>query len=141
MTVEYAPADLPKTVHAVADVRASLYLMVQLAVRDYVAGVTLDELLEGRDAMNAYLADKIGPEAETIGVTVKRVGVKDIVLPGDMKALLNRVIAAEKEAASAAIKRNMTKRSAFAAPLAKAPGIVQMYRPSGSGSSARLAPH
>jgi len=39
------------------------------------------------------------------------------------------------------IIRNMTKRSAFAAHLVKAPGIVQMYRPSGSGRSARLAPH
>jgi len=41
----------------------------------------------------------------------------------------------------ARIRRNMTKRSAFAAPLVKASGIVEMYRPSGSGRSARLAPH
>jgi len=39
------------------------------------------------------------------------------------------------------IRRNMTKRSAFAAPLVKASEIVEMYHPSGSGRSARLAPH
>jgi len=39
------------------------------------------------------------------------------------------------------IRRNMTKGSAFATPLVKASGIVEMYRPSGSGRSARLASH
>jgi len=45
------------------------------------------------------------------------------------------------DGALSTIRRNMTKRSAFAAPLVKASGIVEMYRPSGSGRSARLAPH
>ena len=49
LTAEYAPTDAPTTVHAVADVKDALYLAVQLAAREHVAGVTLDELLEGRD--------------------------------------------------------------------------------------------
>ena len=48
LTVEYAPSDPALATHAVADVRDALYLEVQLAARDHVAGVTLDELLEGR---------------------------------------------------------------------------------------------
>ena len=53
LTAEYAPTDAATTVHAVADVKDALYLAVQLAAREFVAGVTLDELLEGRDALDA----------------------------------------------------------------------------------------
>jgi hypothetical protein len=105
LTAEYAPTDAPMTVHAVADVKDALYLAVQLAAREYVAGVTLDELLEGRDALDRYLAAQVAPRAEAFGVRVHRVGVKDVILPGEMKALLNKVIEAEKAAAANVILR------------------------------------
>jgi len=105
LTAEYAPADPPVLAHSVADVRDALYLLVQLAAREYVAGVTLDELLEGRDAITRHLEQDVLPKARQFGVEVRRVGVKDIVLPGDMKLLLNRVIEAEKEAAANVIRR------------------------------------
>ena len=105
LTAEYAPADAPTTVHAVADVKDALYLAVQLAAREFVAGVTLDELLEGRDALTRYLEAQVAPRAETFGVRVHRVGVKDVILPGEMKTLLNKVIEAEKAAAANVILR------------------------------------
>jgi hypothetical protein len=105
LTAEYAPADAPTTVHAVADVKDALYLAVQLAAREYVAGVTLDELLEGRDALTRYLEAQVLPRAEMFGVRLHRVGVKDVILPGEMKLLLNKVIEAEKAAAANVILR------------------------------------
>lgn len=112
LTVEYAPSDAPAVAHTVADVRDSVYLMVQLAAREYVAGVTLDELLEGRDAMTRYLEQQVLPKARDYGVEVHRVGVKDVILPGDMKVLLNRVIEAEKEAVANVIRRREEAASA-----------------------------
>ncbi|MEO6777232.1 MAG: SPFH domain-containing protein [Kofleriaceae bacterium] len=105
LTAEYAPADAPTTVHAVADVKEALYLAVQLAAREFVAGATLDELLEGRDALGRYLEAQVQPRAETFGLRLHRVGVKDVILPGEMKALLNKVIEAEKAAAANVIMR------------------------------------
>jgi regulator of protease activity HflC (stomatin/prohibitin superfamily) len=105
LTAEYAPSDAPTTVHAVADVKDALYLAVQLAAREFVAGVTLDELLEGRDALTRYLESQVVPRAETFGLRVHRVGVKDVILPGEMKTLLNKVIEAEKAAAANVILR------------------------------------
>lgn len=105
LTAEYAPADVATTVHAVADVKDATYLAVQLAAREYVAGVTLDELLEGRDALTRYLEAQVMPRAETFGVRLYRVGVKDVILPGEMKVLLNKVIEAEKAAAANVILR------------------------------------
>lgn len=105
LTAEYAPADVAASVHTVADVSASLYLAVQLAAREFVAGVTLDALLEGRDELTRWLESQVVPRAKAFGVDVQRVGVKDIILPGEMKALLNRVIEAEKEALANVILR------------------------------------
>ncbi len=105
LTAEYAPTDAPTTVHAVADVKEALYLAVQLAAREFVAGVTLDELLEGRDTLTRYLETQVTPRAEHFGVRVHRVGVKDVILPGEMKTLLNKVIEAEKAAAANVILR------------------------------------
>jgi regulator of protease activity HflC (stomatin/prohibitin superfamily) len=105
LTAEYAPTDAPTTVHAVADVKDALYLAVQLAAREFVAGATLDELLEGRDQLTCYIEGQVTPRAEQFGVRVHRVGVKDVILPGEMKTLLNKVIEAEKVAAANVILR------------------------------------
>jgi regulator of protease activity HflC (stomatin/prohibitin superfamily) len=104
LTAEYAVED-PARAQLVASVSDALYLAVQLAARDYVAGVNLDELLEGRDAMTAFLRDRTVSKAAAIGVRIDGVGIKDIVLPGDMKMLLNKVIEAEKAAAAGVIER------------------------------------
>ena len=105
LSVEYAIADAALAAQRVTQVKDSVYLLVQLAARDYVAGVTLDQLLEGRDEMTRYLEQATREQAAAFGVRLERVGVKDVVLPGDMKVLLNRVIEAEKEAAANVILR------------------------------------
>jgi hypothetical protein len=105
LTCEYAPADPPVLLHAVANVHDALYLMVQLAAREFVAGVSLDELLEGRNALADHLESQVVPRAAEVGVAVHSVGVKDVILPGDMKLLLNRVIEADKQAAANVILR------------------------------------
>lgn len=105
LTVEFAIEDPAVATHAVANVRDAVYLLVQLASRDYVAGVTLDELLAGRDSMTKFLEEDTTGKARRFGVRVERVGVKDVVLPGEMKTLLNKVIEAEKEAAANVILR------------------------------------
>jgi hypothetical protein len=105
LSAEYAIADAALAATTVSDVRDALYLLVQLAARDYVGSVTLDQLLEGRESMTEYLEAQVLTKAARFGVRVERLGVKDIVLPGEMKALLNRVIEAEKAAAANVIMR------------------------------------
>ena len=105
LTIEYAIEDPALAVQAVASLRDALYLDVQLAARQFVAGVTLDEMLDGRDAMTRFLREDAVPKARRFGVRIDSVGVKDVVLPGEMKTLMNRVIEAEKEAAANVILR------------------------------------
>lgn len=105
LTVEFAVVDPVLATQKVESVRDSVYLAAQLALREFVGTVTLDQLLEGRDALTRYLEGEVRPQAARFGVGVERVGVKDVVLPGEMKTLLNRVIEAEKEAAANVILR------------------------------------
>jgi regulator of protease activity HflC (stomatin/prohibitin superfamily) len=105
LTVAYAIDDAVLATHKVENAQTAVYTAVQLAARGYVAGVTLDELLEGRDAFTRFLAHEVVPKAKSYGVRVDDVGVKDVVLPGEMKSLLNRVIEAEKAAAANVISR------------------------------------
>jgi regulator of protease activity HflC (stomatin/prohibitin superfamily) len=105
LSVEFSVVDPAKAVGSVSEVRDSVYLAVQLAARDYIAGVKLDELLESRQQMSTYLLEEVTRGVENLGVRIDRVGVKDVVLPGEMRALLNRVIEAEKEAAANVILR------------------------------------
>ena len=106
LTVEYAVSDPALVAHTVQDARDAIYLLVQLAAREYVASVTLDELLEGRDAMTRFLEQHTVAKAARFGARVERLGVKDVVLPGEMKTLLNRVIEAEKQAVANVILRS-----------------------------------
>lgn len=105
LTVEYAVADPALAAHAVQNARDAVYLLAQLAAREYVAGVTLDQLLEGREAMTRYLEQQTVAKAARFGVRIEHLGIKDVVLPGEMKTLLNRVIEAEKQAAANVILR------------------------------------
>jgi regulator of protease activity HflC (stomatin/prohibitin superfamily) len=105
MTVEYAIDDPALATNAVASVKDAVYSLVQLAAREYLSGVTLDQLLEGRDAMSRQLEQQGVEQARKFGVRIDRIGVKDVILPGEMKTLLNRVIEAEKEAAANVILR------------------------------------
>lgn len=83
-----------------------VYLAVQLALREVVTARTLEALLTERESLGVELRDRaraLVPAA--IGMTLETAAVKDIILPGEVKDLLNRVTLARKEAEALSIKR------------------------------------
>ncbi|WP_086929653.1 slipin family protein [Agarilytica rhodophyticola] len=82
-----------------------LYLELQLRLREAVGTKLLDELLEDKDALNSVIADGVSEKLAEFGIKLRSVGVKDIILPGDMKVILNQVVEAQKEAEANVIKR------------------------------------
>lgn len=82
-----------------------LYVMAQLGLREQVAVLTLDELLDKREALSASILAVIGPKAETMGCKVLDCGIRDIILPGDVKDIMNQVLVAEKRAQANVIMR------------------------------------
>lgn len=131
LSAEYRVADPALMAQMTDSPRDAIYLKAQLAARDYVASVKLDELLEGRSVMTEFMEEALRPSAAAMGLELGRVGVKDVILPGDMKLLLNRVIEAEKEAAAQVILRReevaATRSLANSAKLmAEFPGVMRL---------------
>ncbi|MDA8519259.1 slipin family protein [Acidovorax sp. NCPPB 4044] len=82
-----------------------LYRELQFALRSAVGTRTLDELLEDKTAIDDVVRAHLAGKLPGYGMEVDGVGVKDIVLPGDMKAILTQVVQAEKQAQANVIRR------------------------------------
>ena len=93
------------SVAAVSDYVQSIYREGQLALRAVVGTKTLDTLLEERDAVADELRGLVAPRLEAIGLELVNLGIRDVILPGDMKVLLNKVIEAKKAAEANLITR------------------------------------
>jgi len=88
-----------------ADFTDFLYRELQLQLREAVGAETLDQLLSDKDSLNQVIADGIRSRVTEYGIAVISVGVRDIILPGDMKTILNQVVEAQKSAEANLIKR------------------------------------
>lgn len=98
-------ADPARALGTTVDVDAWLYRLVQFAIREAVAARTLDEVLGAKSALDeelrAYVRERLG---ET-GIEVTELGVKDVILPGEIRELVNKVVEAERLAKANLIRR------------------------------------
>ncbi len=105
LSVTFKVADPRRLATVAREPDEVVYLALQLAAREAVGSRTLDELLGGRESLTEILSPAVSARAEVVGLSVVSVGVKDLILPGEMKTLLNRVIEAQKEAEANVILR------------------------------------
>jgi regulator of protease activity HflC (stomatin/prohibitin superfamily) len=82
-----------------------VYKELQFALREAVGARTLDELLGDKGAFDREISAIVAGKLEGNGVVVRSVGVKDVILPGEMKVILNQVVEAEKLAQANLIRR------------------------------------
>lgn len=97
--------DVEKAALSTPDYAAHVYKLVQFAVREAVGGRTLDEMLNDRVSVDEQIVDHVRRELGDIGVRVTELGVKDVILPGEMRELINKVVEAEKVAQANLIRR------------------------------------
>ena len=97
--------DAEKAVLAAGDVSNTLYRLVQFAIREAVATRTLDEILAARDTIDREVRAFVTERASNLGVEIGEIGVKDVILPGDVRELLNKVVEAERTAKANLIRR------------------------------------
>ncbi len=94
VAAEYRVTDAVTALHTMASYVASLYTALQIILRDEVQARTLDELLADRSALGAALLARGRAAAEAFGLELTLAGVKDIILPGDVKRMLSQEIEA-----------------------------------------------
>lgn len=88
LVVEYRVADAPRAMHSVSSYVASLYAALQILLRDEVQARTLDAVLNDRGVLGDRLRERAEPAASEIGLEVVSVGIRDIILSGEVKKLL-----------------------------------------------------
>lgn len=103
--VTYKVADARKAVSQTEDVKQALYRETQLVLRAIVGARELDHFLTEKDAVSQEIEESVRRRAEGLGLSIASAGVRDVILPGDMKELMNKVTEARKAAEANLISR------------------------------------
>lgn len=103
--LQYQVNDLIGAIVNNKDYDKQLYVLAQLALREFVGSYTLDELLERKEKVSEFILNALADKIEPLGVIIKSCGIRDIILPGDMKDIMNQVLVAEKKAQANTIMR------------------------------------
>lgn len=82
-----------------------LYIVLQLILREYVGTMKLDDLLNKKKEVGQYVLQNLKEKNNDFGVEFIFAGLKDVILPGDVKEILNTVLIAEKQAQANVITR------------------------------------
>ena len=104
LTALWQVTDAVKARATVSNFVDYVYKELQFALREAVGTRTLDELLTDKGAIDREVAASAA-KLEASGLAVRSVGVKDVILPGEMKTILNQVVEAEKVAQANLIRR------------------------------------
>lgn len=102
---QYKVTDIEKALLENKDYEKQLYIAMQLVLRTYVGTYTLDELLERKDNIAEAVFEDVKTSATKLGVTVLSCGIRDVILTGDMKDIMNQVLVAQKKAQANVIMR------------------------------------
>src|SRR5580698_9656730 len=94
--VQFAVVDPKAALHAVANYEDRLYSDVQLAARRSLASMSLEDILTNRTRLSDDILREVKELAIGYGVSIARADVKDLVFPGNLQEIMNRVLAAER---------------------------------------------
>ena len=93
---QFAVVDPAKAMMIVDNYEERLYSDIQLAARRSLASMTLDEILTNRTRLSEEILADVKESAANFGVAVQRADVKDLIFPGNLQEIMNRVLAAER---------------------------------------------
>lgn len=101
----YKIHDAVEFASTIADLQGQLYVAVQLAIREIVGNYKLDEILEAKERISGELYEVLKVREKMFCVDFLTAGIKDIILPGEIRAIMNSVLVAEKTAQANVISR------------------------------------
>ncbi len=104
LLVYYKIISPESAVHNVVSYEERIYEDVQLAARRFLANRNLDDILSDRNEISDAVRDDVKNSAGSYGVEIVRADVKDLVFPGNLREIMNRVLEVERESEAILIK-------------------------------------
>jgi regulator of protease activity HflC (stomatin/prohibitin superfamily) len=101
LAAEFEVADPNVAINKIANFRTSLYLSLQMSLREIVSSQKIDAVLENRAGISAKLMELTSKKASELGLRLISADVKDIMFPGEMKKAFAQVVKAQKEGQAA----------------------------------------
>ncbi|MCB1821352.1 MAG: slipin family protein [Candidatus Competibacteraceae bacterium] len=105
LSAVYRIADPVKARSELGNIAEYLYRTLQFGLRQAIGTQPLDGLLGDKDELDRVVRNYVAERVESHGLTLETVGIKDVILPGEMKEILNQVVTAEKAAQANVIRR------------------------------------
>lgn len=103
--LEYQVVDIQTALLNNSSYSKQLYTSGQLALREIIGSLTLDELLDSKEKVGNFVLNVLRSKSDKLGIQVSQAGIRDIILPGEVKDIMNQVLIAEKKAQANAISR------------------------------------
>jgi regulator of protease activity HflC (stomatin/prohibitin superfamily) len=104
LVAQYRVTDPGLAVNSVENYTEQLHQELQLALRDVIAGRTLDEVLDHRSEIAGELHRLSSDPARRYGVEVSRVGIRDVILPGEVRQVMMQEVEADRAGRADLIK-------------------------------------
>jgi regulator of protease activity HflC (stomatin/prohibitin superfamily) len=101
LSVNYRIVDPYAAIQMTDSFSAALYTVAQLELRQLIAPMTIDQLMEARPSISEGLHKAVASRAADFGVEVLSADIRDIMLPGEIKKIMTQVVKAQKEAQAA----------------------------------------
>ena len=105
ISAEYRVVDPVRAVSEVKDFTDALYRALQAVFRRTLGALTLDQILEKKVTIDAEASARVETDMAAIGLEVSDIQLKDVILPGEMRDILNQVVSAQKQAEANVIRR------------------------------------
>jgi len=105
LSCSYRITDACRMVETIRQLENQLYGCVQLIIREYVGKYRLDELLEQKEEISGYIQSRLREVQDQYCVEFLSAGIKDVILPGEIRDIMNTVLVAERKAQANVITR------------------------------------
>lgn len=89
----------------IKDYESQIHILLQLILREYIGKFKFDELLDNKEEIAEYVLNRLKAKEKEYFVEFLNAGVKDIILPGEIRDIMNMVLIAEKKAQANVISR------------------------------------
>jgi regulator of protease activity HflC (stomatin/prohibitin superfamily) len=151
LVAQYRVIDPSLALHAVENYTEQLHQELQLALRDVVAGRTIDQLLQGRGEVGTELLRLSAESSRRYGVELTRVGIRDVILPREVQRVLlleveadrtgrAELVKARHEVAAARARANTAKILAETPEVARLRELDALLALAGKGGNVVLLP-